>query len=104
MNSALEKYFNREELPMEVDESDIKDLAKARRKMILLPLGTFGITYLIRNFRDKVFVSGNFLINIMNAKGKFKHENYNSKSVSESLDEARQSEDPYKLIKGKIMS
>ncbi|CAI2376650.1 unnamed protein product [Moneuplotes crassus] len=99
MSSALANYFNREELPMEVDEKDIKDLAKSKRKMILLPLGTFGITYLIRNFRDKIFVSGNFLVNIMNVRGKYKNDSYNSKSVSQSLDEARNSEDPYKMIK-----
>lgn len=103
MNSLLQSYFKRDDLPQEIEEADIEDLAKAKRKMLILPLATFGITYIIRNFRDKVFVSSNFLINMMNVRGKYSKADFKSTSISERMEELKSSEDPYKQIKGKIL-
>lgn len=100
MNSSLPNPKIKKIFPMEMEQKDLKELEKAKRKLIIFPLMAFGITYLIKNFRDKMFVSNNFLVNMMTIRGKYSDTQYKSKTFDERKEEINDISDPYKQIKG----
>jgi hypothetical protein len=89
-----------DEFLTEISQSDMTNLSKTKRTMLTLPIFAFGLTYFIRSFRDRVFVSNNFLVNFMSIRSKYK-DTYTSKSLEERHEELKDVENPYKEIKQK---
>ena len=107
MNAIDLYYINKakenveDEYFTEIQESDLDNIRKAKRKMFTLPLMTLGATYLIKMFRDRIFISNNFLINIMSVRKKHNSTQYKSKTYDQRKDDIDRLAEPYQNIKQK---
>jgi len=92
-NSAVEdEYF-----PKLLD-ADITNLEKAKRRILYIPFVTLGVTYMIKSFRDHMFVSNNFLVNMMTVRGKYRDTKFRSKNYQQRKSQVDKLADPYKEI------
>ena len=104
MNSIDMYFINKankdldDEYLEQIEQADIYNLKKAKRNIILIPMFTFAITYMIKSFRDKIFMSGNYLVNIMTIRQKYKDTKYKSKTYEERKDDVKKMASPYKDI------
>ena len=93
-NEKLEdKYFD------SIQQSDIDNINKAKRNILTIPIMTFGVTYVLTMLRSKIFVSSNFLLNILTIRRKYSNTKYKSKSYEERKDSVQEMAEPYKEIK-----
>jgi hypothetical protein len=82
----------------EIQQVDIDNLEKAKRRILILPLLTLAVTYLIKASRDSIFISNNFLVNIMTVRRKYKETKFKSKTYEERKDKVDEIADPYRQI------
>lgn len=82
----------------EIESGDIDNLKKAKRRILTLPLLTFAVTYLIKQFRNRIFISNNFLLNIMTLRQKYQGKQYKSKTYEERKESVDKLASPYKAI------
>lgn len=92
-NDALD-----DEYLTEIQQVDIDNLEKAKRRILILPLLTFAVTYLIKASRDSIFISNNFLVNMMTIRRKYKETKFKSKTYEERKDKVDDMANPYRQI------
>ena len=81
-----------------IEQADIANIKRAKRNIVVIPMATFAITYFIKTFRDRIFTSSNYLVNIMTIRKKYKNTKYKSKTYEERKESVDKMATPYKDI------
>lgn len=96
LNKANQKISD--EYFEEIQKDDLENIKKAKTKILTIPLLAFSVTYLIKNFRDRMFVSNNFLVNMMSIRSKYSNQQYKSKNYEERKADVDKMANPYQQI------